>query len=478
MAMNFACLMLAVAFATCIPCDAGSSGSMVRREAREARVGKSRLQETIGRLLQGEAAQRVFQVEANVRSTYEALPKNAVGRIPPAEFFPAIVRNYFAKEHGWLITGLEPPSMKPLRTEVHEALVFQEHAPDVVQALKEVRESSKGLSLSDVVGTIVALEKLILDETMPVLKGAYMLNNLNVANALDEANVSLVLHSYLLLFRHGNPHNFLDMEGHQKIVARAKEAEDWISLVNFTRDTIAESNRKGPFSFEVVSDIVRDLGRKYGRWQNSECDEMKATLMELGTNGSGSVRLKDFHSEPSHASFQFTESADYLQKTGSLEEIDGEQRVTIVNYLLGPSNCIAKSGYYSVCCLSECEGLMNALEERVEEPTSLPATLLQLVEELPSSTEVAPRELLVDVSLDLKASAEALGASIPLHSAVFKRWMHKAYPNECPLPTAADSAAEESEATAAREWLEPPRQECTRIPQWHRDAEALVNVNV
>lgn len=450
----------------------------MRREAKEARVGKSRLQETIGHLLQGEAAQRVFQVEASVQSTYEVLPKNAVGRIPPAEFFPAIVRNYFAKEHGWLITGLEPPSMKPLRTEVHEAVVLQEHAPDVVQALKDLRESDKGLSLSDVVGTIVALEKLILDESMPVLKGAYMLNNLDVANSLDEADVSLVLHSYLLLFRHGSPHNFSDVEGHQKMIARAKEAEDWISLVKFTQDTIAESNRKGPFSFEAVSDIVRDLGRQYGRWQNSECDEMKATLMDMGSNGTGSVRLQDFHSEPSHASFQFTESAEYLQKTGSLEEVNGEQRVTIVNYLLGPSNCIAKSSYYSVCCLSECEELMNALEDRVQEPTSLPSTILQLVSELPSSTEAAPRELPVHVALNLKASAEPLGGSVPLHSAVFKHWMHKAYPNECPLPTAADSAAEESEAAAARKWLEPPPQECTRIPQWHRDAQSEAQVNV
>ena len=121
---------------------------------------------------------------------------------------------------------------------------------------------------------------------------------------------------------------------------------------------------------------------------------------------------------------------------------------------------------------------MNELEERVQEPTSLPAMLLELVSELPSSTEIAPRKLPVDVSLDLEASADQLGGSVPLHSAAFKRWMHKAYPNECPLPTAADSAAEESEAAAAREWLEPLQQECTRIPQWHRDAQSEAQINV
>merc|ERR1740123_2488925 len=100
----------------------------------------------------------------------------------------------------------------------------------------------------------------------------------------------------------------------------------------------------------------------------------------MGSASEGSVLLQDFHAEPKHASFQFTESPEYLRKTGALEEsAEGAPRVRIANYLLGPSNCIAPSEHYSVCCLNECEALMSGLESGAQ-ASSVPAKrLLELV---------------------------------------------------------------------------------------------------
>ncbi|CAE7762562.1 tmem145, partial [Symbiodinium necroappetens] len=73
--------------------------------------------------------------------------------------------------------------------------------------------------------------------------------------------------------------------------------------------------------------------------------------------------------------------------------------VRIANYLQGPSNCIASSSYYSICCLSECEGLVNELEAKVQAPAADPAYLLELVGHISSAS-----------------------------------WMHYAFPHECPYP--------------------------------------------
>merc|ERR1719491_1500138 len=98
---------------------------------------------------------------------------------------------------------------------------------------------------------------------------------------------------------------------------------------------------------------------EYGKWQNTECTEMKDTLLNLQTEaeqGSGLVSFDTFHSQPKHAHYTFVESADYLQQIGALDEVEEENpRVLIANYLAGSSNCIASSKYVSVCCLSECE---------------------------------------------------------------------------------------------------------------------------
>ena len=58
----------------------------------------------------------------------------------------------------------------------------------------------------------------------------------------------------------------------------------------------------------------------------------------------------------------------------------------------------------------------------------------------------------------------------------------KAFPLECPRPTAQEDAAEEAELAEAREWLEMDEaarrkwqplvvhpSECTRIPEWHAE---------
>jgi len=457
-----------------MPCASGQ-GSMMRREAKEARKGKSALQAAFEQVLEGEAAERLLAVEASVRPTYEAFPKSSLGRIPPSEIFPAIVRSYFLKEHGWLIKGLEPPHLAPRPTEVHEALVLRESAPGLAEALRSAREAEQGLSLGDVVGTIAALEHLLLGESRALLQGAYVLNQLAEADALDEDGLNAVLHSYLLLFRHGHPRNLTDVQGHRRMKARAQHAKDWGDLVKFTQDAVLSSGHTSPFSFSNVLAIVRDLALAYGKWQNSECTQMKVTLLGLGANASGTVPLARFHAEPKHASFQFTESAEYLRKVGALEEsAEGEPRVLIANYLLGPSNCIVSSEHHSVCCLSECEALTSELEQQVQAPVAPARRLLELVAGLPQPAPPgAAGDLRAELAQDLEAIAGRHEGAVPLHSADFRRWLHAARPGECPLPTAAEGAAEESERLAAEEWL-AVQQECTRIPPWHPSASGDV----
>merc|ERR1719387_408039 len=106
----------------------------------------------------------------------------------------------------------------------------------------------------------------------------------------------------------------------------------------------------------------------------------------------GRVPLDVFHAQPKNPSFSFTESADYLRKINSLDEAhQGEQKVLIANYLASPSNCIAWSHYFSVCCLNECESLVNSLESTVQTSDVPVKDLLEVVAGLSSGTVTAPR---------------------------------------------------------------------------------------
>ena len=135
-------------------------------------------------------------------------------------------------------------------------------------------------------------------------------------------------------------------------------------------------------------DIVEELAHGYGKWQNMECQQMKADLMDLDADGDGRIPLGKFYGRVDTTKYQFTESMRYLQEVGALDETGTEKKVRIANYLQGPSNCIASSTYYSVCCLSECEGVLNDLEVKIQAPTAEPMPVSYTHLTLPTKLEV------------------------------------------------------------------------------------------
>merc|ERR1719291_101086 len=190
---------------------------------------------------------------------------------------------------------------------------------------------------------------------------------------------------------------------------------------------------------------------------------MKATLTKLDKKGKGSVTLDAFHSEPAHVSYQFTETAEYLQKTGELLGDGDEGEVLVANYILGPSNCIASSKYYAVCCLNECETIQSEFEHKTQAPQTSVESIMQIMQGI--SSETRSSEVIAELTEDLYGASSRHDNAVPLHSADFKAWLHKAFPAECPKPTAPEQALEEAELAVAQQWLEKQKT-CTRMQPW------------
>merc|ERR1719343_1883514 len=174
------------------------------------------------------------------------------------------------------------------------------------------------------------------------------------------------------------------------------------------------------FSFEAVSHLVESLSHSYGKWQDFECQMMKSELMQLDSEGYGRVPLGRFYTQQEHAVYKFGESVEYLRTIGALDERRPQDpQVIIANYLAGPSNCVAGSSYYSVCCLSECEGLMAELEEQIRAPSASPEQVTALVGNLSSSTVEGPRQLPKALIRRLSDIATLHGGEVPLHGRLF-----------------------------------------------------------
>jgi len=203
--------------------------------------------------------------------------------------------------------------------------------------------------------------------------------------------------------------------------------------------------------FASLARVVEAVGEEYGTFQDLECRQMKEELVKMEYRGTGRVRLSDFYRPALKGVWTFSESASYLQSLGALDNSNPTQpSVVMVNYINSPTNCIASSGFYSVCCKNECDGLLGHLEENIGAPEAKPATIAGLVANLPSQSVAAPLQLSGKLLQRLNDIAASHMGKVPLHSRLFAQWMHHVYPRECPYPHMSGAV----DSKLPEEWLD------------------------
>jgi len=401
------------------------------------------------------------KVEAILWKSSLSLPRNTDGRfdLPAVRY---LVHTYFAQEHGWIIQGLGKHGPRANTSELHEAGILKDKAPVLLEALLDTRASGRGLSLRDTAMMAAALERLIITESLGFLELAYGLNALDVVDQITSKQLSEVMLSFLLLWELGQTEEVVSPDIHPLLKQELENSQDnfWQQLQAFQTDAqenFEYANRhvlnpfEQRFSFDMASQLVENLINGYGRWQDSECKMMKHELMNLDKKGFGRVPLSAFYSQPETAQYKFGESVEYLRTIGALDESSSkEPQVIVANFVAGPSNCVAGSEFFSVCCLSECESLMSEIEGQIKAPHASPEELLDLVVVMDSDTIDAPRRMPEELHKRLNKIAELNHGEVPLHGRLFAQWLHYAFPMECQNP----SQLESEEVLSPAHWQE------------------------
>eukprot|EP00931_Biecheleriopsis_adriatica_P092943 TRINITY_DN666_c0_g1_i2.p1 TRINITY_DN666_c0_g1~~TRINITY_DN666_c0_g1_i2.p1 ORF type:complete len:552 (-),score=87.23 TRINITY_DN666_c0_g1_i2:185-1840(-) len=390
---------------------------------------------------QSSAAQRIDSIKADILPTFESLPKNEFGNLAPRAFHH-LLREYFIKEHGWLINGLEAQS-KQVSADLQRVQILKDKAPELVEGLLEASKTSRGFSHTEAALATSALEQLLFKESHSLLSDSYMLNGFFKQELLRAGAVHEVLTSLLVLLRAGDAQRQSqhgDAQTHRARKQQISTSGTWSMTFQYAREafenfTAARASNTQEFSFDDVSKITDILVEGYGKWQQTDCVWMQQDLAAIDSDGSGRVPLSRFWAQPSHAHFVFSESVDYLRTIGALDESDAnEPKVVIANYVGGPSNCVADTAYFSVCCYTGCQQLMTELEVKVRAPAANPDYLLSLVGNLSSTFIKAPRVLPEMLQKKMQSIASHHEGMVPLHGRLFSQWLHHAFPYECPFP--------------------------------------------
>lgn len=312
-----------------------------------------------------------------------------------------------------------------------------DRVPPKMRELFDRRIGNYGLLLHELAVLAATLDSMFRQDVTDRLGMVYAAVNVNKSDPLMFEQALLVAQSYMATLIIGNPVEELTKEDVKLSTSAFIMQERYEQFRRLLLSTMIEvlgpqSLNTRSFEFELMTSWLLAFGKQLGHLENKECQVMKHNLLhkEAGL-GTGRVRLTDFYTASEH----FEEGLNDLRAMEALDETDSaDPKVIIPNYLQGATNCISPAGYYSICCLDECEELMDKIEAHFEAPAASPSAIASFVASLPSVTETANRNLSPELLELLELLATDPGGLVPLHGKRFADWMHQAYPRECSHP--------------------------------------------
>jgi len=393
---------------------------------------------------------QISAANATLIPMFKSLPKNEHGRVGAAAMRYAVQR-YFSKNHGWIIKGFESHSNMSMQ----DGGILGSKVPGYVEAVLEEMLQKGGFSLPDILTVVIVIERLIFDEVASSVESSYLLNHLATESMLTSNSLMRVLESHMIVVIMER-HDF-DEDFHNEDRAEIHELyPHWDRLQDFMGDIVAmetstalKSGDQNPFvhigtevfSFDDAVRIAQRISNEIGRWGNQECMELRSFLSDMDRTSTGRVALGDFY-QASDDKFGFMETPEYLRELGALDDSSASlgPSVIISNYAYGMSNCLSSTPYYSVCCLNECEGLLQQIELQVAKPSATPAEILDGMKNLAmDSLTVDVAKLPTNLLAKLQEIATKGNGKVSLHGRLFAQWLHFAFPLECPFPHAAGS---------------------------------------
>jgi len=403
----------------------------------------------------GSASSRLSQIEASLRPIVAALPKNAHGNLERSAVSYALHR-VFVLRHGWNIKGLETESV--LKNSSSPTRVLKDQVPTYVEGLFEKRLAGKGFGLHETALLAATIEHLVHNEAVSRLGAVFNVLKLPVTSPISKDEASEVLDIYMAAYVQGEALDDMTLDTARQLNKMMPDVflawRETQQFVDGVRKSIIKDEVNG-LDFASLALVVEAVGEQFGTFQDWECRQMKETMVKMEYRGTGRVRLADFYNKPASGAWQFQESSAYLRALGALDESDPTQpSVMLANYIAAPTNCIASSGFYSVCCKSECEGLQGHLEEKIGAPEAKADSIAALISFMPSMTAT---KLSTKLRQRLGDIAAHHGGMVPLHGRLFAQWMHHVYPRECPYPHISGT----TDSKLPEEWLETVGEDIT-----------------
>lgn len=411
---------------------------------------------------------KIKEYEDLLAPTYAALPHTYNGLLDSNAARYALYR-LFDQKHGWQLKGVEPAGGSWLGTVEMDPSVKQTSkymVPTVLieDILEKAAYRQVGLNLHQLAIVALTMETAIRSEILYYLYKIYRTLELPIPGKRAEAEIKDILSTYLMVYAFGVNLDATTLTD----VRRSREQLDqhqlwWRDLLKFVEEELKGdmvAARGAGLDFYEVLNVTLRMGDHYSAWQRRDCTRAKDVLKNWSELKGGRVPFADWGKLPQgEMKPLFIEEERHLRTFGIMDDSRPDApQVIVPNWLVSKSMCLTTASYYMVCCPNECEMILDQLRT-VRRPSVAPDEVKYLLAKLakPAPENLAP---------ELHDIAAAHGGSVPLHSISFARWLHRAYPFECPSPNSDERAGSVLRGPkTANEWLQPKSDEKGDIRQ-------------
>jgi len=393
-------------------------------------------------------------IEQTVLPIWKALPKNEHQRVE-WRLLRFLAHRYFMQKSSWMIRGFEPMRQVNM-SHAGYAEILHKNSPAAAASAMERGHTKHGYSLEDAVAMISALEQVLFDSESSLLERVYWERFQSPHALLGRNQLQDVLEDYIIQWMLGEDTETIALF-RRNTSLRNEVFPQWRAIKAFLKGTLQSmefAQHQIPqlgrshvgfsqkYSFQDAHNAVGGIAKGFSAFWETECQDIKKSLVAMDTSGTGRVRLSDFYGSNMNGEWRFGESEAYLRELGALDESSAwrGKQVIISNYMQGASNCIVSTPHYLVCCVNECETILHDVESAVGSPLAEPDQVMELLGNVTDLDDTPPK---LDHALrdQLERIADNHGGRIPLHGRLFAQWLHYVFPRECPFPHKTGTAS-------------------------------------
>jgi len=386
-------------------------------------------------------------IQEQLLPTWNSLSKTSNGNVDRSSLCH-VVHRFFKQNYGIVIAGLDPNAAYK---KVEELELLADFAPDYVHTFLRGETAREDFSIEDGVAMILMIEHLVADSVHKALTDVYSRHGSHVE--LGRAAFIRVLEAWLGRWESavtGGPSSdrddmmlfgnlVRDMPSLAHLVPGKVKTLEYLRDSDVRHSSNARAGRHAMqrrFSLEDAKSVSLDIAKQFGSYLQMQCHSMTEKLAELDTGKTGRVPISKFYQAALGGEWRFSESLTYLEQQGALDNSSSWQgpRVIIANYVEAMSNCFVTQDHYSVCCQSQCEGYLDALEVAVGAPSATPELLQVLVGDLLSAESDAESKLSTTLRAQLRSIVDVRTGKVWLHGRLFAQWLHFVFPYDCPFP--------------------------------------------